>query len=638
MHGPGLAVAPFYNLLLAGRVELALSRLATARAAAMREGEWELVGLLSELTSEAHYVRGEYALALDWHRQAAELAPELAERGRNSITAILLDQGELEQAEAYGRSHVAALAAAGDTWGLPYAHTQLGSVLVALGRLDEAEAQYREALRRSEAPGSELFYTVLARAYLALLHGARGDAVAYRRLGETALAQARGRSLYLQAIVAIILYPALRVWHQPDAALALLQEAMPTLAEVGARWLLHIGHLHLARDAHERGDTAASRAHLAQALAPASQEGYVQYLYSQRRWTLPLLAEAIRGGSEVAFCQELFVRTGSEALPVLRELLLSPEPGARQAALYPLAAIGGEQAVALVRHALYDADPVVRDAALLAYRHLCQHAPDPEGSPVPPANPAPAPAAPARVNTTAAGAAPGIQITCLGGLQVRVGGQEVRLRTQKARDLLAYLVTYRGQPASKERLLEALWPEGDPGALQDLFHTTVYQLRRALKGAGQDVVAFSGGLYRLNQAAVWVDTDQFLELAAGQDPQGWAAAVQLYGGDLFGEADYPWCQGQRTHFREVYLQLLRRLGKYEEERGAPEQAVLWWQRLLEADPLGEEPHLALMACYARSGRRSAAVQQYRTLVRTLQRELGVPPSQSAQALAKRLLS
>lgn len=633
MDGPGPIVSPFYSLLLAGRVESAQARLAAARTAAMRDGQWDLVALLSELTSEAHYIRGEYSLALDWHRQAAELAPELADGGRNSITAILLDQGELAQAETYGRRHLAALAAAPDPWGLPYAHAQLSNVLVALQRLDEAEEHYQQALRLSETAGTEPFYAILTQAYLAILHGARGEAVRYRQLAEAALTQARSRSLYLRAITSIMLYPALRVWQQPASALALLHEAMPILDEVGARWLSHLGHLHLAREAHRQAEVATTREHLARALAPASQEGYVQFLWQQRRWTLPLLAEAIRHGTEVAFCQELLVRAGQEALPLLKDLLFSPEPGARQAALYPLAAIGGEQAMTLVRHALYDAEPQVRDAALLAYRHLFHQ--DPDGLPAPSSPP------PAAVTVATPVTAPPparVEVLCLGGLVIRVDGQEVRLRTQKARDLLAYLITHRGKPASKERLLEALWPEGDPGALQELFHTTLYQLRRALNGADAELITFSGGLYRLNREAVRVDIDTFLDLAAGRDPDDWARAVRLYSGDYLGEADYPWCQGQRTHFREVYLQLLRQLGKHEQGCGAPDQALLWWQRLLEADPLSEEAHLALMECYVHAGRRSAAVQQYRTLVRTLQRELGIPPSPTAQATARRLLS
>lgn len=628
------AVSPFHSLLLTGRTEAALQRLAAARAAAMREGEWDLVGLLSDLTGEAHYIRGEYGLALDWYHQAAELVPELEDRGRNSITAILRDQGELEQAAAYGRRHVAAQEAAGDQWGLPYACLQLGSVFLAQGLLPEAEAEFARALELAVEPASDPSYAILARAHLAQLHGVAGDAVMFRKYGEMALTQARGRSLYLRAVVAVLLYEARAAWGQETEARSLLHEAIPVLEQSGARWLLHIARLHLGWESLQQGDTAGVREQLAAALGPANQEGYTQFLWQNRGWTLPLLAEAIRREIEVAFCQELLVKAGAEAAGILRDLACAEEPRARQAALYPLAALGGPQSVALVRHALYDTDSHVRDAAMLAYRHLLRKEPGLEAE---------APLAP---QVDPAGQLPAetvspdrpISVRCLGAFSVQVGRAEVRFRTQRARDLLALLIVHRGKPISKEQILEALWPEGDPGELQELFHTTVYQLRQALKGAGVPVVLFGGGLYRLEREALWVDTETFLSLAGGSDPSGWASAVQHYQGDFLDSLDYPWCEGLRTHFREVYLQVLRRLAKYEQDRGRPEQAALWWQRLVEADPLGEEAHMALVQCYVQTGRRSAAVQQYRTLVRMLQRELGVKPTPAAESLAKRLLS
>ncbi len=604
------ALVPFHNLLLAGRSDIALQRLGAARSAAMREGQWDLVGLLSDLTGEAHYIRGEYALALDWYRQAAELVPELAEQGRNSITAILHHQGELEQAVGYGRRHVAALEASDDWLGLPYACLQLGGVLAAQGQLAEAEKEYSRALELASEPQVDPFYAILARASLAQLHGVAGDAVTFRQYGEAALAQARGRSLYLRAMVAVLLYEARAAWGQELEARSLLHEAIPVLEQAGARWLLHVARLHLGKE------------HLAGALGPASQEGYVQFILQNRGWTLPLIGEAVRQGIEVAFCQELLVRAGADAAPVLQGLAAAPEPRARQAALYPLAALGGPQAVALVRHALYDADPHVRDAAMLAYRHLLGRAPEPA---------APPPVAEVRSDKP-------IEVRCFGALTVHVAGANVTFRTQRARDLLALLIVQRGKAVDKEQILDALWPDGDPAGLQELFHTTVYQLRQALKGAGQPVLLFSGGLYRLDRDLIWTDTDAFLALAGGTDPAGWASAVQLYAGDFLDTLDHPWCEGLRTHFREMYLQLIRRLGRWEQERGAFDQAALWWQRLVEADPLGEEGHMALVQCYVETGRRSAAVQQYRTLVRTLQRELGVKPAPASEALAKRLLS
>ena len=57
------------------------------------------------------------------------------------------------------------------------------------------------------------------------------------------------------------------------------------------------------------------------------------------------------------------------------------------------------------------------------------------------------------------------------------------------------------------------------------------------------------------------------------------------------------------------------------------------RRWLELDPLHEPAHRALIRIYAAQGDRAAALAQYRECVRTLSRELGVPPlSRDDQAL------
>ena len=56
------------------------------------------------------------------------------------------------------------------------------------------------------------------------------------------------------------------------------------------------------------------------------------------------------------------------------------------------------------------------------------------------------------------------------------------------------------------------------------------------------------------------------------------------------------------------------------------------RRWLELDPLHEPAHRELIRLYAWNGDRAAALEQYRTCVRTLSRELGVAPLEETAAL------
>lgn len=54
-----------------------------------------------------------------------------------------------------------------------------------------------------------------------------------------------------------------------------------------------------------------------------------------------------------------------------------------------------------------------------------------------------------------------IQINCLGRLEIYFNGveQSMYMNSNKARELIAYLVTYQGAPVPKENVCTALWGE-----------------------------------------------------------------------------------------------------------------------------------------------------------------------------------
>jgi DNA-binding SARP family transcriptional activator len=613
--------------LLLGNVKEPLALLASLWEAARASGDRSLVGAVALIRGEAHYGLGEYGQAIEWYRQAFEADPLLEAVGTHSLVAIYKDLGQLDEAEALARRCMEARQTTGDLQAVAYAHEQYGVVLMDLGRLDEAEAELLEAERVGLRLAGESFYGILAMSQRARLAMARGSAADFRRIGEEAYALARHRSPWLAAICGFILAPALLPWGEYEAAGRLLQEALTRLTAMDAKWQLHAVYGVQAMFEWGRGDAAAARRQIDRSLALAARYGYVQWYLGPRERILPLLADALGRGVEVPLCQEVLVRMGAVALPAVLELAASGEPGARRAALYPLARMGGEQAVAAIRHLLYDADEAVRDGALVALRSMGQVAP------------AAAAAAPA-VGPTGAGEERAVlEVSMLGPMVVRAGDQPVAAwRTAKARDLVAYLVLSGDRPVTRDQLVEALWPETDLEGGQALLHTTLYYLRRALKPAGDGLVTFAGGAYRLDRERLVLDQDRFARLAAAPgDEHAWREAAALYRGELLEGLDYPWVEAPRARARAAYLEVVRSLAARLQDGVRPGEAVEWLQRLIQVDPLAEEGHVNLMACYAAIGNRNAALQQYRTLVRVLDEELGLEPGPSARELYLRLL-
>ncbi len=82
--------------------------------------------------------------------------------------------------------------------------------------------------------------------------------------------------------------------------------------------------------------------------------------------------------------------------------------------------------------------------------------------------------------------------------------------------------------------------------------------------------------------------------------------------------------------------MLVRLVETLEEREEFGDAIEFGRKLLALDELDEEAHRRLMRLSALSGRRVAALTQYRRCRQTLGRELGVEPSQETERLREEI--
>ena len=80
------------------------------------------------------------------------------------------------------------------------------------------------------------------------------------------------------------------------------------------------------------------------------------------------------------------------------------------------------------------------------------------------------------------------------------------------------------------------------------------------------------------------------------------------------------------------IQLLLELAQGYEAQRQYQSAIEALRRAVEANPLQEEVHAALMRIYARMGQREAAVEQYRALTHTLHDMLGAEPAPHHQRL------
>lgn len=194
------------------------------------------------------------------------------------------------------------------------------------------------------------------------------------------------------------------------------------------------------------------------------------------------------------------------------------------------------------------------------------------------------------------------------------------LATQKARSLLAYLITHRQSDVGRERLLEVLWPEIDPERAKGGLRSALWSIRRAIRDAGfepDDCLSANRSVIRWH-AQTELDAETFMALARSEDPQQLDKALALYKGDYL-EGDYEeWAVAERARLSTAYESVLSRLVRI---AGSHEAAQL----LVGLNPYDEPAYMVLIKAELSAGRVVAAEALGERCERALA-EVGARPS------------
>ena len=92
-----------------------------------------------------------------------------------------------------------------------------------------------------------------------------------------------------------------------------------------------------------------------------------------------------------------------------------------------------------------------------------------------------------------------VYIRAMYGLDVILEeGKVVKWRTQKAKELFAYMWIHQGENVDKDVLLETLYPNWSKDKASDNFNTVLYQLRKSMQPSmPKDFIKYTNGNYRM---------------------------------------------------------------------------------------------------------------------------------------------
>jgi DNA-binding SARP family transcriptional activator len=231
---------------------------------------------------------------------------------------------------------------------------------------------------------------------------------------------------------------------------------------------------------------------------------------------------------------------------------------------------------------------------------------------------------------------PTVRVHDLGPTNYEVGARQVPLTEtrRKAATLLLFLVSRPRLTATKEQVMEALWPDQAPKSAINSLHQTLFFLRRDIEpwyedGSTADYVRMEGDLVFLDNDLFQVDSVAFNRqvteimrkgLAREQGPE----MLRLYRGRFAPEFEYEeWAEEWRAQLHGAYLHLAHTTVTAQIQMGLLEQAVDVLVPVTAIDPLAFELRASLIHCLAALGSVDAAQAHYKSMAALHLKDLGV---------------
>lgn len=577
-----------------GRMVEAKASYETAVDAGREAGQPQVVAAGLGGLGQIALITGNVAGAADLLKEARELADESGAQetmltATHALATLARVTGAYDEAMTLTEETIAFASKVGDRKALALALLQLGGLLQLQGAREEARRHLEEALAAAREIG---FAAVIASAVgnLGSMAAEDGEFVRARELLAESLEVTRATGDVRITMISLFNLAETTVWAgDPEAARPLYGEAHAIARRLGDRraiaFVLNaLGDLWLAEgDAdraallyHESGRTRRS-------------------IGDQRGLMLTVEAAAAvacaRGDLEGAATLIWGVDAARAAVGAPRE----PSDANRVDEI--VAKLGGEGPA---RQEALPFDALVTRALELLVD-------------TPPDGPLP----------RAESAGPGLTIRTLGRFEVVVNGAPLSpsaWQSKKARDLLKHLIVHRGQPAPRDLLVDALWPETDSIDAARLSARLSVALSTLRSLIGAPAIVSDGRSVALDRSSVDIDIERFLAHASAGRLEEAAAA---YGGEFLPDDVYSdWTAPLREEARLAYVGVSHALAEGAARAGDHRATVEHCMRILEADPYDDAGNRMLITALARDGRHGEARRAHERFVARMD-ELGL---------------
>jgi len=235
-----------------------------------------------------------------------------------------------------------------------------------------------------------------------------------------------------------------------------------------------------------------------------------------------------------------------------------------------------------------------------------------------------------------------MRVRLLGPVDVIDGGEILPVSGLRRKAVLATLALHVGEVVGTGRLVDAVWGETAPAALNTLQSHVSYL--RTVLGKAAIVARPPGYLLGLGDDGTDVLLAERLLREGAQSPDPARAATDLRealalwrGRPLADLTGLAWLEQQAGRLDLLREQIMHALSEARLAAGEHRQLVPELEQAAADHPLDEQVHAQLMTALYRSGRQADALAVYQRLRSTLAEELGLAPGPALRELETAIL-
>ncbi|MDD3269303.1 MAG: response regulator [Syntrophomonadaceae bacterium] len=225
-------------------------------------------------------------------------------------------------------------------------------------------------------------------------------------------------------------------------------------------------------------------------------------------------------------------------------------------------------------------------------------------------------------------------IRCFGNFEVINGNAAVRFPTQKARELLAYLICNSDQAVYRDELIYALFGNEDDKKNANNLRVTLYRLRNALSAIGinneQVSIKEDYALTIQDRICDFIDFCRFIKSNKSVDDANIDYAeriLALYQGDLLSDWDVLWVVENREWARIQFEETMLKVAFYYISKQQSRNAERVLLQLIENHPFADQGYELLLDIYMETGAIPKYSHYYRRYTRLMEEELDSMPDE-----------